>query len=134
MKTMMADQSLSPEERQERKQQFHEDAMEKMNAILTPEQQETFEKFQKEHPFDHAMPGHGPHEMHDMMGEISEALKLTPDQQMQMKKIFEGFHPQIESIESNPSISRSDKMARLDEIHHKMHDKLRTILTPDQQK
>ena len=134
MKEMMADSSLSPEERHQRKQQVHDDAMEKFNAILTPEQQETFEKFQKEHPFDHGMADHGPGEMRDMMGEISDALKLTPDQQIKMKKIFTDFHPQIESVQADQTLSPADRKARLEDIHHRMHDTFRGILTPEQQK
>jgi hypothetical protein len=49
---------------------------------------------------------------------LSQQLKLTPQQKMQMLPILKEEGPKIESIKSNPSITPMKKMKQLRAIHN----------------
>jgi hypothetical protein len=63
---------------------------------------------------------------------LSQQLKLTPQQKIQMLPILEEEAPRIEAIKNNPSLSPMQKMKQLRAIHNESAPQLQKILSPAQ--
>jgi hypothetical protein len=63
---------------------------------------------------------------------LSQQLKLTPQQKMQMLPILKEEGPKIEAIKSNPSLPPMQKMKQLRAIHNESAPELQKILSPAQ--
>jgi hypothetical protein len=63
---------------------------------------------------------------------LSQQLKLTPQQKMQMLPILKAEGPKIEAIKSNPSLPPMQKMKQLRAIHNESAPELQKILSPAQ--
>jgi hypothetical protein len=63
---------------------------------------------------------------------LSEQLKLTPQQKMQMLPILKDEGPKIEAIKKNTSLSGMQKMRQLRAIHSETAPQLQKILSPAQ--
>src|SRR5438477_10234104 len=63
---------------------------------------------------------------------LSQQLKLTPQQKMQMLRILKEEGPKIEAIKSNPSLPPMQKMKQLRAIHNESAPQLQKILSPAQ--
>ena len=64
---------------------------------------------------------------------LSDKLKLTDDQKSQIKPILEDEHKQLAALREDSSLSREQKRAKFREIHTSTFDKIRPILTDQQQ-
>jgi Spy/CpxP family protein refolding chaperone len=67
---------------------------------------------------DHAGPGHPP----PPGPSFSQRMGLSPDQQKQLDQIFDDAHPQFQALDN-----------QREALHLQVRDKIRAILTPDQQ-
>ena len=76
--------------------------------------------------------GHGPHGNPVEM--LTKALNLTPDQQTQVKAIFDEVHPQMKALLDDQKLSKEDKAAKMKELRTTTDAKVRALLTADQQK
>ena len=74
--------------------------------------------------------GHGPEQR---LAWLSDKLKLTDDQKSQIKPILEDEHKQLAALREDSSLSREQKRAKFREIHTSTFDKIRPILTDQQQ-
>src|SRR3989442_430224 len=74
--------------------------------------------------------GHGPEQR---LAWLSDKLKLTDDQRSQIKPILEDEHKQLAALREDSSLSREQKRAKFREIHTSTFDKIRPILTDQQQ-
>jgi hypothetical protein len=63
---------------------------------------------------------------------LSQELKLTPQQKMQMLPILKDEGPKIEAIKKNTSLSGMQKMRQLRAIHSETAPQLQKILSPAQ--
>jgi len=63
---------------------------------------------------------------------LSQQLKLTPQQKMQVLPILKEEGPKIEAIKNNPSLPPMQKMRQLRAIHNESAPQLQKILTPAQ--
>ena len=63
---------------------------------------------------------------------LSQQLKLTPQQKMQMLPILKQEGPKLEAIENNTSLSGMQKMRQLRAIHNESAPQLQQILSPTQ--
>jgi hypothetical protein len=63
---------------------------------------------------------------------LSQQLKLTPQQKMQMLPILKQEGPKIEAIKNNPSLPPMQKMKQLRAIHNESAPQLQKILSPAQ--
>ena len=63
---------------------------------------------------------------------LSQQLKLTPQQKMQMLPILKEEGPKIEAIKNNPSLPPMQKMRQLRVIHNESAPQLQKILSPAQ--
>ncbi len=66
------------------------------------------------------------------MQALSQQLKLTPQQKMQMLPILKDEGPKIEAIKNNPSLPPMQKMRQLHAIHAESAPQLQKILSPAQ--
>ena len=63
---------------------------------------------------------------------LSQQLKLTPQQKMQMLPILKEEGPKLEAIKNNTSLSGMQKMRQLRAIHNESAPQLQQILSPAQ--
>jgi protein CpxP len=86
-------------------------------------------------PQDQAGPRHaGPGGMRGNQVEfLTKQLNLTPDQVTQVKAIDEDTWKQSKALREDTSVAGSDKRAKMMDIHKAAQDKIRALLTPDQQ-
>jgi hypothetical protein len=66
------------------------------------------------------------------MQALSQQLKLTPQQKIQMLPILKEEGPKIEAIKNNPSLPPMQKMKQLHAIHAESAPQLQKILSPAQ--
>jgi len=66
------------------------------------------------------------------MQALSQQLKLTPQQKIQMLPILKEEGPKIEAIKNNPSLPPMQKMKQLHAIHAQSAPQLQKILSPAQ--
>lgn len=64
---------------------------------------------------------------------LTKKLNLTPDQVTQVKAIDADTRTQSEAVRSDSSLSQADKRSKMMDIHKASQDKIRAVLTPDQQ-
>jgi hypothetical protein len=66
------------------------------------------------------------------MQALSQQLKLTPQQKIQMLPILKEEGPKVEAIKNNPSLPPMQKMRQLRAIHNESAPQLQKILSPAQ--
>jgi Spy/CpxP family protein refolding chaperone len=130
MKAIRDDQSLTPDQRQEKMRALHASMKKDMDAVLTPDQQQKLAQMHEKRG------GTGEHG--GMMGgnpgeRMAKELNLTADQQTKMKSIMESTHQQMRAIEDNQSLSQQDKHAKIQALHESTKSQISAILTPEQQ-
>jgi len=70
----------------------------------------------------------------DQVSALTAALNLTPDQQAKVKSILEDQHQQAVGVVNDNSLSRDAKVQKIHELRQGTIDKVRGILTGDEQK
>ena len=63
---------------------------------------------------------------------LSQQLKLTPQQKMQMLPILKEEGPKLEAVKNDSSLSGMQKMRQLRAIHNETAPQLQQILSPAQ--
>ena len=63
---------------------------------------------------------------------LSQQLKLTPQQKIQVLPILKEEGPKLEAVKNNTSLSGMQKMRQLRAIHNESAPQLQQILTPAQ--
>jgi len=64
---------------------------------------------------------------------LSEKLNLTDEQKTTLKPIPEDQAQQVKAIHADTSLSEEQKRDKMKAIHETFHDKINTVLTPEQQ-
>ena len=119
------DASLSADQKKDKMKELRQTQMQKMNAILTPDQQAKMKTFRKE--------GKQNHQMRKGSPQMMQQLDLTADQQTQMKALHETMQQQRNAIKNDASLSADQKKDKMKELHQTQMEKVNTILTPEQQ-
>ena len=70
----------------------------------------------------------------DQVGALTSALNLTPDQQAKVRTILEDQHQQAVVVVNDNSLSRDAKVQKIHQLRQGTIDKVRPILTSDEQK
>ncbi len=65
---------------------------------------------------------------------MTRNLKLSPEQQAKIKPILAEEFAQLEALRGNDTYNRDERRSRLQELNQSTYDKIRPLLTPDQQK
>jgi Spy/CpxP family protein refolding chaperone len=63
---------------------------------------------------------------------VAKQLHLTRHQEKQLIPIMEAEEPKLESIRNDPSLSRVQKLQRLQAVHDQSNPQVKAILTPEQ--
>ena len=66
-------------------------------------------------------------------GKMMQDLNLTADQKTQMKALHQEMQQQRNAIKNDSSLSADQKKEKMKELHKAQSEKMKTILTPDQQ-
>ncbi|AJE03881.1 hypothetical protein [Geobacter pickeringii] len=94
-------------------------------------------------PADAPAMGHGKMGRHEKMQMMDPAerlqrmtrhLGLTDDQKAKIQPILEEEAKELKALRDDTSLSRSQKRDKLHEIRTRCHDRIREMLTPEQQK
>ena len=65
---------------------------------------------------------------------LDKSLKLTDDQKASIKPILEDRQKKMESLHSDTSLSREDRMSKMKSIREESNGKIRDVLNDDQKK
>ena len=83
-----------------------------------------------------APPMHGPrHQMGNpdaQLAHLTKALNLTSDQQTQIKPLLENQQQQIQQVHQDTSLSRQDRMSKVQSIHEDTKGKIEAVLNDEQ--
>jgi hypothetical protein len=66
------------------------------------------------------------------LAHMTKRYNLTADQQSQIKPILQDEQQQMQSMHSDTSMSRDDKMAKMKSMHEADNQKIEAVLTDDQ--
>ncbi len=124
-KAIQSDASLSTDQKKEKMKELRQNQMQKMNAILTPDQQRKMKAFRGQ--------GKQNHQIHKGSKQMMQQLDLTSTQQTQMKALHETMQQQRNAIQNDASLSTDQKKEKMKELHKTQMQKVNSILTPDQQ-
>lgn len=86
------------------------------------------------------LPQYGGRRMHkpmtpeEQLARMTKQLKLTDDQQSKIRPILEEQHNKMMDLRQDTSMSREDRFAKFREVRQESMEKIKPILTPEQQK
>src|SRR5260370_40614583 len=63
---------------------------------------------------------------------VAKELHLTRHQEEQLIPIMKAEEPKLEAIKNDPSLSRVQKLQRLQAVHDESNPQVKSILTPEQ--
>jgi Spy/CpxP family protein refolding chaperone len=127
IKAVRQDNALSPEQKQTKIQEIREKGREKINAILTPEQQKKFAEMKGE------MPGKMRDEAHNRLAMMAEQLNLTEEQKTAIKPILAAEANDIKALMQDKALSKEDRQTKIKTIRENTNKEINKILTPEQQ-
>jgi len=77
--------------------------------------------------------GHGPMSPDQKLQMLTQQLSLTTDQQAKIKPLLESESQQMQALHQDSSLSREDRMSKMQQIRQGTNDQIKPILTSDQQ-
>jgi Spy/CpxP family protein refolding chaperone len=128
IKAVHQDGSLSNEQKAAKTKEIRTNSREKINAILTPEQQKKFAEMNAGPA--RGMPGAPPNRLDMLAAELS----LTDVQKAAIGPIMAAEANEIKAVHQDGSLSNEQKATKIQEIRKNSMEKTNTILTPEQQK
>jgi Spy/CpxP family protein refolding chaperone len=127
IKAVHQDGSLSNEQKEAKVKEIRDNGREKINALLTPEQQKTFAEMR------------GPagsrtrEEFQNRLAMLAEKLNLTDEQKTAIKPILATEVNDIKAVVQDNSLSKEQKQTKISGIREASNKKINTLLTPEQQ-
>lgn len=129
------------DERRSRLQELNKATYEKLKPILTPEQQnkhdEARQKISENRSKNRSTrpgPNPGENDPDHRLTRLTLNLALTAEQQAGIKPILAEEYAQLETLRGNDTYNREQRRARLLQLNQDASDKIKQILTPEQQK
>lgn len=119
------DASLTADQKKEKMKALHQSQMQKMNSILTPDQQAKMKAFRQQQMQNHKM-----QKGHKMM---KDQLGLSADQKTQMKALQQEMKQQRDAIINDANLTADQKKEKMKALHQSQMQKMNSILTPEQQ-
>ena len=127
IKAVHQDSSLSDEQKQAKVKEIRDSSREKINALLTPEQQKTFAEMK-------GQAGSRTREaFHNRLSMIAEKLNLTDEQKTAIKPILATEVNDIKAVRQDNSLSQEQKQTKISGIREASDTKINALLTPEQQ-
>lgn len=80
------------------------------------------------------MHGHGMMDPDQRLARMSKRYNLTSDQQTQIKPLLADEQQQMMTLHADTSMSRQDKMTKMQAMHQENQQKISAILTDEQRK
>jgi Spy/CpxP family protein refolding chaperone len=77
--------------------------------------------------------GHGPMTADQRMQMLTKQLNLTADQQEKIKPILESESQQMQALHQDSSLSREDRMSKMQQIRQSSNEQIKSNLNSDQQ-
>ena len=121
IKAVHKDGSLSDEQKQAKIKEIRDSSREKINAILTPEQQKKFAEMKSE-------AGNK-----NRLAMLTEKLNLTDAQKTAIKPILAAEANDIKAVHQDNSLSKEQKQTKVSDIRGASDKKINALLTPEQQ-
>jgi len=109
------DQTLSPEQKEQKLHELRATTREKMKAVLTPEQQAQIKQMRA-----------------SRRERVADKLGLTQDQRGKLKELAKSTRAQRRSVLNDSSLSNDQKRAQLAQIRESAKVQRASILTPEQ--
>ena len=70
----------------------------------------------------------------DQVKHLSKKLNLSSDQQAKLKPILEDQRTQMEAVHNDASLSRQDRMSKMQDLRKSSDEQIKAVLNSDQQK
>jgi protein CpxP len=70
----------------------------------------------------------------DQVKHLSKKLNLSSDQQAKLKPILEDQRTQMEAAHNDASLSKQDRMSKMQDLRKSSDEQIKAVLNPDQQK
>ena len=126
IKAVHQDTSLSTEQKTAKVKEIREAGREKINALLTPEQQKKFAEMkeqavQRREAFQNRMTA------------LAAKLNLTEEQKTAIEPIMKAEAGDIKTVEQDKTLSKEQKQAKIISIREESDKKINALLTPEQQ-
>jgi periplasmic protein CpxP/Spy len=77
--------------------------------------------------------GHGPMSPDQRLQMLTKQLNLTTDQQSKIKPILENESQQMQTLRQDSSLSREDRMSKMQQIRQSSNEQIKSNLNSDQQ-
>ena len=135
MRALQADTKLSREERMAKFKELRESASAKTKTILTPEQQEKWEKIRAGMLAGRGGPGGagGPAAAgRDAMQRLVDELEVSEAQREKLRPVMQEEFAKIRALRENESLSREDKLAKFRAVNQATTAKMKEILSQEQ--
>ena len=127
IKAVHQDGSLSTEQKQAKIKEIRDNSREKINALLTPEQQKKFAE----------MKGEAGSRMRERFQNwltvLAEKLNLTDEQKTAIKPILVTEVNDITAVMQDNALSKEQKQTKIADIREASDKKINALLTPEQQ-
>jgi Spy/CpxP family protein refolding chaperone len=127
IKAVHQDGSLSDEQKQAKTKEIRDSGREKINAMLTPEQQKKFAEMKGE------AGNRMREEFQNRLGMLAEQLNLTDEQKTAIKPILAAEANDIKAVHQDNSLSKEQKQSKSSDIRETADKKINALLTPEQQ-
>ena len=127
IKAVHQDSSLSDEQKQAKVKEIRDSSREKINALLTPEQQKTFAEMKGQ------AGNRMREEFHNRLAMIAEKLNLTDEQKTAIKPILATEVNDMTAVMQDNSLSKEQKQTKIAGIREASDTKINALLTPEQQ-
>jgi Spy/CpxP family protein refolding chaperone len=127
IKAVRQDGSLSAEQKQAKIQEIRDKGREKINAILTPEQQKKFAEMKGE------AAGRVRDEIHSRLAILAEKLNLTDNQKTAIRPILAAEANDIKAVMQDKSLSKEQRQTKIAALRETSNKEINKVLTPEQQ-
>ena len=138
MRALWADTKLSREEKMAKFKELRELASAKTKAILTPEQQEKWEKIRANMAAGRGLPGGpgapgGPAAAgRDFLQRMVDELGLSDAQREKMRPVMQEEFAKIRELREDNSVAREDKLVKFRAVNQATTAKMKEILSQEQ--
>jgi Spy/CpxP family protein refolding chaperone len=127
IKAIHQDSSVSDGQKQVKIKEIRDSSREKINALLTPEQQKIFAEMK-------GQAGSRAREaFHNRLAMLAEKLNLTDEQKTAIKPILATEVNEITAVMQDNSLSKEQKQTKISGIRETSDTKINALLTPEQQ-
>jgi Spy/CpxP family protein refolding chaperone len=130
--------ALTPEQKQIRRKELHQQHKSQASAILTPSQREQAETMKAESKAKRkdgrkgSMKGDTIGKFGNRRAGFHQELNLTPEQQTKMQQIRSDYRSKFEALRNDKALTQEQKRAKMQELMQSQQAQVKSILTKEQ--